>query len=59
MRSGETNKFEERYSELERQIKHEAETAAQKQKMTESPTMLGQTEGGVVSEVAAARHWVR
>ena len=58
-RSGEANKFEERYVELERKIKHEAETAAiaQKPKMTESLTMLEQAEGVVDAEVAAAYHW--
>ena len=50
--------FEERYAELERKLKHEAEiaAAAQKPKMTESSTMLEQAEGGVVAEVAAAHH---
>ena len=50
--------FEERYAELARQIKHEAETTAtaQKPKMNEYSTMLEQAEGGVVAEVAAAHH---
>ena len=58
MRSGEANMFEERCAELERKIKHEAETAASEQKpnMTESSTLLEQAEGGVVAEVAAAHH---
>ena len=57
LRSGEASKFEERYAELERKIKHEAETAAtaQKPKMTESTTIMQQAERGVVAEVAAAR----
>ena len=51
-RSGGANMFEERYAELERKIKHEAETAAtaQKPKMT----LLEQAEGGVVAEIEAA-----
>ena len=50
--------FEERYAELERKNKHEAETAAtaQKPKMTESSTMLEQAEGSVVAEAEAAHH---
>ena len=42
MRSGEANKFEERYAELERRVKHKAEVAAatQKQEMTESTVKM-------------------
>ena len=60
MRSGEANKLEERYAELGRKIKHEAETAANahKPKMTESTTMLEQAKGGVVAEVAATHHLI-
>ena len=49
--------FEERDTELERQTKHESETAgtAQKPNMIESST-LEQAEGGFVSEVSAAHH---
>ena len=54
-RSDEANKFEERYAELERRIKHEAEIAATTQKptMTESK----QAEGVIDAEVAASLHW--
>ena len=59
LRSDEANRFEERYAELGRKIKDEAEIAAttQKPKMTESLTMSKQSEGVIDAEVAASLHW--
>ena len=55
--------FEKRYAELERKIKHGAETAAtaQKSKMTESSTMSEKAEGGVIAKVALQqqRIWMK
>ena len=56
-RSDEANRFEERYAELGRKIKHEAAATTQKPKMTESLTMSKQSEGVIHAEVAASLHW--
>ena len=57
--SGEANKFEERYAELERKIQHDAEIAAatQKPRMTESSTMSKQAKGVVDAGDTILPHW--